>query len=119
LAWVFFRAGSLSQAIAVVARTPLELPRTLVEVARGQHLGELLFLNQSRSEGLLVIGLLLFVAAAGYYQRAVAVATPSRQLPLVVRRLASPWVTTVMAAAMFYLFAFHGAVAKSFIYTQF
>ena len=32
---------------------------------------------------------------------------------------ASPWIRTTVSAVMFYLLAFHGASAKSFIYVQF
>ena len=119
LAWVFFRAPSVADAFALIARALTGLPASLGALVHGQGLGEILLLRQSRGEAALALALLLFVAAAGAYQRRISGLPEGQRLPLPLRPFASPWGKTVVFAVMTYLVVFHGADAQSFIYAQF
>ena len=116
LAWVFFRAASLNEAVQVVVRSITGLPGSLIAVWRGERLDHLLMLGQSPGEVVLVCILLTFITAAGTYKR---LSSTGSELPRILVPARSPWVRTVIAGIMFYLIAFHGAENQSFIYAQF
>jgi alginate O-acetyltransferase complex protein AlgI len=121
LAWVFFRAQTLSDAWHVVDASVTGLPMTLAQVVRGIDLDRLLWLGQRPGELVLALALLAFMSVVGVHRRrATETETEAEDARGgVIRLMASPWVRTAVAAVMCYFLAFHGASAQGFIYTQF
>jgi len=117
LAWVFFRATTLRDAVYVLHASATGLPASLALLLRGTSLDRLLWLGRSPGECLMAVALVVFMAVAGACRRRLADRDRAPSLPALVA--ASPWIRTTVSAVMFYLLAFHGASARSFIYVQF
>lgn len=119
LAWVFFRANSVGQAFRIVARTVGGFPTSIILLLRDGEVSETLFLRQPAGEMAFALGLIALVVVGGAYQRRSGRPATHDRVGLALLPLRMPWVRAVIVAVMVYLFAFHGADAKSFVYTQF
>jgi D-alanyl-lipoteichoic acid acyltransferase DltB (MBOAT superfamily) len=119
VAWVFFRANSVGQAFHIVARTVAGLPTSVVSLLRVEDVSKTLFLRKPPGEMAFAVGLIALVALGGAYQRRTGVPAEHDRVGRALTPLRAPWARAVIIAVMVYLFAFHGADAKSFVYAQF
>src|SRR5262249_19106781 len=108
LAAVFFRASSATQGFGLIGRALRGLPSSLARLAGGSGVEELVFLHQPLPEVVLALALLL-VVTLGPLWLAWVDRPGVGPLSWAGRVARSPLLRTVGVAAMFYLFAFHGA----------
>jgi len=111
LAWVFFRAATPGDAFYIVSRAVTGLPRSLAELAAGQHADTMLFLGESPAEAAFAIALLI----AAPLLRGLVAEKPRE--PAASWR--SAWLRTAAYAGMLYCAVFLGSAAQSFVYQQF
>jgi D-alanyl-lipoteichoic acid acyltransferase DltB (MBOAT superfamily) len=118
-AWIFFRAGSISDGLYVVWHGVAGLPRSLALVAADRSAwSSQLLLGQPASEAVRALLLVGLVVALSAVERAKA--TGSARVGEFAWTARSPlWARSAAYASLVYLFAFYGARAQSFIYVQF
>jgi hypothetical protein len=102
-----------------VAHTVVGFPASVVSLLRADHVAETLFLRQPAGEMVFALGLIAVVAVGGACQRRSGEPAEHDKIGRALLPLRTPWVRAVIMAVMVYLFAFHGADAKSFVYAQF
>ena len=119
LAWVFFRASSLSDAAWVISRAVTGLPRTLTRAIDGGDLGSLLFLGQGRDRFVFAVAMVLTGTALRAYFRAIGVSGETPEDARQTGVAASPWTRTAVYAAMFYLITMFGTSTQGFMYERF
>jgi alginate O-acetyltransferase complex protein AlgI len=113
-AWVFFRAHTFSDAGWILRQVLLDLPRSVVHLSWSRDI----LLGSAPRQSLEVLFFLFVVLMIGWHER--------RSTPDATRVGEHAWLSRFPAwaqgtvyGALFYLLAFHGASAQSFIYLQF
>jgi alginate O-acetyltransferase complex protein AlgI len=114
VAWVFFRASTVHDALFLLWHAVTALPRSVTALVRGGA-GHELFLDQG---GPRFAFAMLLVGAATLLPRAFP-DLRSIEAPLRPAGTPAPWARAVAYALMAYLVVFAGGTAPSFIYSQF
>lgn len=116
LAWVFFRAPRLGDALHVVRHAVTGLPASLARVAAGQDLGTLLLLGRPAAEVAGAVAALAAAPLAGALLRPALEPGAATAAPAARRWTLSH---TALAAALVYAVAFLGTATRAFLYQHF
>jgi D-alanyl-lipoteichoic acid acyltransferase DltB (MBOAT superfamily) len=120
LGWIFFRAGSLRDALEAVRLLASELPRTTARAATGHDVEALVFLGQGRGAFLAAVAAIVAGIALrpllGHARAAAAVPEEEGASPV---GLASSYARTAAYAVLVYGVVALGTSAQSFLYAQF
>jgi alginate O-acetyltransferase complex protein AlgI len=119
LAWVFFRANSISDAFYIMIRAVTGLPSSIASVLNDSaSWSSQIFLRQSTGDTILALALLGLAAVMGFMERS-KLGAPKQMGELAWIGKLSLWGRVTVYAVLFYLLAFHGTPSQGFAYTQF
>jgi alginate O-acetyltransferase complex protein AlgI len=118
-AWIFFRAGSLEDALDAVRLLSSGLPATLVRAAGGHDLDALLYLGQGRGAFLTAFGSVVMGGALRSLLKRPGFPIGRPEEDVAPLGLWPAYARTAVYALLLYGILVLGTVAQSFLYTQF
>ncbi len=117
--WIFFRAGSLGDALDAVRLLASGLPATVTRVAGGQDIGALLYIGQGQGAFLTALGSVVVGAALRFLLRKAGSLTARPEEDVAPLGLRSAYARTAVYALLLYGVLVLGTKSQSFLYTQF